>query len=288
MKSAIAPLRDTPAMPRRLDAAASFAGLVGWLQELAVQRNAPGFVVGISGTDSLLAFLACARAMAALGKGDRVLGIHYGAVFPPADKSAEEVARIVGINPSYRWVARSIVPWLQAQAPEARVVTDDSIDYTDDHARWAALFRASLHGVLRTEQLGEGQGYWVVGTRNATEQALGTYSNLSGAASLQPLVHLWKSEVLQLCSTLNVPQLAIDKSRQVDCDCGRYDLAADHIDEVDAILMVRAGQLDQHWLHENMPAELLTKLQAFVEQQIAYAAFKREIPYMPAPDVVCA
>ena len=288
MQANAALIEDLPQAPRVIDPVKSFMGIVGWVMSLARDRGMPGVVVGISGTDSILTFLACAKAYEMLGRGDRVIGVHYGAPFPPVDKTAEEAARILTINPSYRWVARAIVPWLQQQAPKAQVLVESGIDYNDDYQRWAALFRSSLNGISRTEMLTPEQGFWVAGTRNATEEALGTYSNISGAVSLQPIVGLWKSEVLKICQALGVPSLAIDKSRQVDCDCGRYDLAADHIEEVDFILMARQGQLSPAWLQANVEAELLGKLEAFVTDQIRYAAFKKEIPYLPSPAAVVA
>lgn len=267
--------------PRRLDPGEAFGTLTGWLRQTIVDRRVPGLIMGLSGTDSILAFLACAKAFESLGRADRVIGIHYGAPFPPPEKTAAEVERIVAMSPSYRWVARSIVPWLKAAAPGATVMTDSSIDYNDDYQRWAALFRASLNGALRTEPLPEGENYWVVGTRNATEKALGAYSNVSGAVSLQPLLPLWKSEILQLCAWLGVPRQAIEKSRQVDCDCGRFDIAANNIEAVDFVLMARQGLLSRRWLAENIAPDLLPQLESFVDTQIAYAGFKKEIPYTP-------
>ena len=267
-----------PAAPSA-DPLAMFTGLVSWVKDLIVAKQMPGAIVGISGTDSILAFLICARAFAELGKADRVLGVHYGAPFPPTDKTEEQLAKILSVNPSYRWVARTIVPWLRDKAPGAQVVTDDSIDFTDDYQRWASLMRSSLSGASRTEMLDATNCYWVVGTRNATEQALGTYSNISGAVSLQPVMTLYKSDVLKICAGLGVPQLAIDKSRQVDCDCGRYDLAADHIDEVDMLIKLRAGEVGAADI--TMPADLREKLEAFIDQQCDYAGFKTQIPYCP-------
>lgn len=261
------------------DPLAQFNALVSWVKDLALKQNMPGAIIGISGTDSILAFLVCARAFAALGKAERVLGVHYGAPFPPADKTEEQLAKILSVNPSYRWVARSIVPWLRDKAPGAQVVVDDSIDFTDDYQRWASLMRSSLSGASRTEMLDAANCYWVVGTRNATEQALGTYSNISGAVSLQPLINLYKSDILKICAGLGVPQLAIDKSRQVDCDCGRYDLAADHIDEVDMLIKLRAGEVAADAVV--MDAGLREKLEAFIDQQCDYAGFKTQIPYCP-------
>ncbi len=256
-----------------------YNGLVAWMKETIVAKRMPGAIIGISGTDSILAFLICAQAFAELGKADRVIGVHYGAAFPPVDKTPEQVEKILSVNPSYRWVARTIVPWLQTKATGAQVVVDDSIDFADDYMRWATLMRSSLSGASRTEMLDANNCYWVVGTRNATEQALGTYSNISGAVSVQPLINLYKSDILKICAGLGVPQLAIDKSRQVDCDCGRYDLAADHIDEVDALIMLRAGEIAEDAV--SMPADLREKLEAFIDQQCDYAGFKTQIPYCP-------
>lgn len=275
-----------PQAPRQIAPARSFEALVDWCCRLIAEKNCPGLIVGISGTDSILSFMIAATAFQRLGRGDRVVGMHYGAAFPPEGKTAAEIDKIVDMNPSYRWVARVIVPWLQKAMPQAQVMTDSGIDHTDDYQRWAALFRASLNGAMRTEPLADGQNYWVMGTQNATERALGTYSNMSSAASLQPLAHLWKSEILKICQWLDVPQLAIDKSRQVDCDCGRFDLAADHIEEVDAILMARAGQLSPAYLAAHIAPELLARLQAFVDEQLGYGGFKKQIPYIPDADLV--
>ncbi len=272
-------LKPVTSMTTSADPLAQFNGLVAWVKDLIVSKKMPGAIVGISGTDSILAFLICARAFAELGKADRVLGVHYGAPFPPADKTPEQLEKILSVNPSYRWVARSIVPWLRDKAPGTIVTVDDSIDFTDDHQRWASLMRSALSGASRTEMLDAANCYWVVGTRNATEQALGTYSNISGAVSLQPLICLYKSDILKICAGLGVPQLAIDKSRQVDCDCGRYDLAADHIDEVDLLIKLRAGEVAAEAV--SIDADLREKLEAFINQQCDYAGFKTQIPYCP-------
>ena len=272
-------LKPVTSMTTSADPLAQFNGLVAWVKDLIVSKKMPGAIVGISGTDSILAFLICARAFVELGKADRVLGVHYGAPFPPADKTPEQLEKILSVNPSYRWVARSIVPWLRDKAPGTIVTVDDSIDFTDDHQRWASLMRSALSGASRTEMLDATNCYWVVGTRNATEQALGTYSNISGAVSLQPLIGLYKSDILKICAGLGVPQLAIDKSRQVDCDCGRYDLAADHIDEVDLLIKLRAGEVAAEAV--SIDADLREKLEAFIDQQCDYAGFKTQIPYCP-------
>lgn len=49
--------------------------------------------------------------------------------------------------------------------------------------------------------------YFPVGTRNATEQALERRSQVSESVSLLPILELYKTEVLELCAYLGVPQI---------------------------------------------------------------------------------
>lgn len=259
-----------------------FETLVEWCGSLIDQKAAPGFVVGISGTDSILTFLICAEAFRRRGRPERVIGVHFGRGLDP-DLAPERLAKILKLSPMYRWVAREIIPWLQAVAPQAQVWVDAGSADLDDHARWAKLFAISLAGEEKTEMLDGTQNYWVVGTRNATEEALGTYSNLSMAASVQPIIRLWKSDVLRLCRLLSVPEVALSQSRQVDCDCGRFDLAADHIEEVDVLLRRRLGQPVASDTTVKLSGELESQLMTFIEEQVAASGFKREIPYRPDP-----
>jgi hypothetical protein len=100
------------------------------------------------------------------------------------------------------------------------------------------------------------------------------------AASLQPIIHLWKSEILQLSEYLNVPQLAINKSCETDCICGRLSLPARHIKEVDMLLMSRCGELSKNF--ELLPS-LRVQLDKFIDEQIHNNKFKKSIPYTPDP-----
>jgi len=272
--------------PRILDIPASFASLVDWTAQMVLDRKAPGLIIGISGTDSAIAFLACAAAMQRCGRGDRVVGVHYAKPWPPEGSSDQQMAKVLAMAPNFAWEQRILIPWLREQAPEATIVVDGSIDYRSDPHRWADLLKRSLNGAQPTQPLLTDGTFWVVGTRNATEDALLTYSNASRIASVQPLMQLWKSEILQLCTWLGVPQIAIDRSRQMDCDCGRFELAASHIEEVDAILMARGGLIDPAWPEQHLDAELLRALTAFIDEQMTYAGFKREIPYQPGLEVI--
>src|SRR5208283_5800998 len=70
-------------VPRCISPAETFDALVEWFyDEMIIQRGAPGFLVGLSGTDSLVTFLAAAKAFEKAGKPERVFGVHFA---PSAD-----------------------------------------------------------------------------------------------------------------------------------------------------------------------------------------------------------
>lgn len=270
------------AAPRALDPARAFEELVSWIARMAAERECPGLVVGISGTDSALAFLAAARAFERLGRPERVLGIHYAAPWP-GQRTEAEIAKALRLAPDFAWVQRTLMPWLAEQAPGAALEVDASIPWRSDHHRWAALFERSLAGNVPNMPLEKDGTYWVMGTRNRTEEALGTYGALSAAASVQPLVGLWKSEVLRLCGHLGVPAIAVERSRQVDCDCGRFELASEHIEEVDWILMSQHGLLEWDWIEARVAPDLSARLEGFVDEQQRQSNFKALVPYRPEP-----
>jgi NH3-dependent NAD+ synthetase len=256
-------------VPREIQPAETFNALVRWIHdEVIVNRKAPGLLIGISGTDSILAFLASAKAFAMAGRPDRVVGLHFS-------------------DPQESWFQQTIMPWLQQQAPGAQIVVDSSIDARRDGLRWGALLDWSvienpLTGQMRLPH----QRFWVVGTHNATEEALTSYSNVSNAASVQLLTHLWKSEVLKICKFLKVPQIAINKSCDADCVCGRDQLPAAYIPEVDALLMVREGLLSPTYTENTIPASLRQQLNSYIDFQQQTGRFKKAIPYIADASVI--
>lgn len=264
--------------PRTINPANTFEALVQWFyDEIIVRQEAPGFLVGLSGTDSLVTFLAAAKAFEKAGKPERVLGVHFA---PSEDFLYDHPEAEVHL-----WFTNEVIPWLRKQAPNTKVVVDTSIDWRYDGLRWGALMDLSVVSTdrsikMRMMRLPEEQ-YWVVGTRNLTEDVLLNYSNASTIASLQPLIHLWKSEILQVSDYLGVPKIAIDKSCETDCICGRMRLPAQHIPEVDMLLMARREELAWQYVEEKIPLDLQRQLTGFIRAQIDKGKFKKNIPYSP-------
>lgn len=267
-------------IPRTINSANTFDALVDWFHdEMIVKRKAPGFLIGLSGTDSIVSFLAANKAFEKAGKPERVLGVHFA---PSEDFLYDHPEAEIHL-----WFNNEVIPWLRERAPNAKIMVDTSIDWRCDGLRWGMLTDLSVvsNDRGRVMRLPE-ERYWVVGTRNLTEDMLFNYSNASAMASLQPLIHLWKSEILQISTHLNVPQVAIDKSRETDCICGRMRLPAQHIPEVDALLMIRRGELSEKYLEEKITIGLRQQLTKFIDVQIAKATFKQNIPYSPDPLVL--
>ncbi len=276
-----------PAYPRQIDPQKTFDALVEWIHdEIIIKRKAPGLLVGISGTDSIVAFLAAYKAFEKAGRADRVAGIHYG----PSETYLDELDNPTAAE-ALTWFQDSIIPWLRKQAPLAKIEIDTSFDFRRDGMRWGALVDWSVlkpqEKLTSTQQMRMPQDqYWLMGTRNKKEDLLFTYSNASTIASIQPLMHLWKSEILQISKFLGAPEKAIQKSCEADCVCGRDKLAAENIAELEALLMVRLGELSPEYTQSNIPAGLRKVLSGYIDSQIKGSKFKKEIPYTPVTPLV--
>lgn len=265
---------------RVINAEHTFDALVKWFhQDILINRHAPGFIIGLSGTDSLVAFCAASKALELAGMSNRMLGVHFA---PSEDFLYDHPEAEVHL-----WFKEQVFPWINKQYPNAKIIADTSIDWRCDGLRWGALMDMSVvsDGKTRTMRAPEDQ-YWVVGTRNLTESILLTYSNMSSPVSLQPLIHLWKSEILELSKYLELPQVAINKSCETDCICGRQRLMAEHIKEIDMLLMERRGELSEQFIQNNIPNPLRNQLNNFIINQINNSQFKNNLPYKPEQSVV--
>ncbi|MDE1151842.1 MAG: hypothetical protein PW788_04820 [Micavibrio sp.] len=267
-----------PDTPRQLDAEKTFAALVDWIEQKAKAERAPGFIIGLSGTDSILTFLACSAAFTRMGKPDRVLGLNFE--HAAKNEFAGKGEPYLCVKSPDNWVARDILPWLESRCPGALLEIDATIERSDDNKRWGHLFSRAVGANDPRHGLGS-RHYFPVGTRNATEQALGTYSQLSKSVSLLPIVSLYKTEVLALCEYLGVPKIAIEKSREIDCDCGRFEVQANHMHELDLYIMHRHGLLSRAYLQQNIPQDVLMSVAEFYAEETALNNYRPRTPYLP-------
>jgi len=111
----------------------------------------------------------------------------------------------------------------------------------------------------------------VIGTENRSETLLGYFTRFGDAASdIEPICHLYKTQVYELAKALNIPQPLVDKAPSADLWQGQTDeseLGFSYA-EADPILM----QIDRGEIPTGPVAEkVLTKTKT--------AAFKQLVPY---------
>ena len=186
------------------------------------------------GSDSALCFWLCNQVYP-----DRTLGVHFGNALP----------------------CRS---WFESRGRfEMLSPPDGSTSRQRELHRWAMLLDK---GLLELR--------WLVGSRNRTEEEFGTYSLASRLATFLPLAGLWKSEVLQLCDEIGVPQTITDSSRKADPECGRsQEMAEVPLEAIDLFLQAKLGA---------RPADMLSNLSAeqvhYLEGIYQYNQFKKMLP----------
>lgn len=205
----------------------------------------PGFVVGLSGTDSIVAFELMARALSRHGNDKRLVGVHF--------------AKANRKKPT--WFEEHIIPVMKNRWPfyDVRVI---GLKDNCEIDRFAAI-----------QHISKDEGLWTAWPVNATEKRLGKYTILAHAASIWPIEKFWKSEILEVCKWLNIPEIATEMSRLPDCLCGRDELAAENIEIIDDILRFRDIDID------NIGVEKYKTLVAWIKDQKAEFGFKERTPY---------
>ncbi len=118
----------------------------------------------------------------------------------------------------------------------------------------------------------------LIGSRNHTEDILGTYSLASRVATHLPIIGLWKSEVLEMCEHIGMPKEIIEASSLSDPNCGRpAELASIPIKAIDSFCMAVRCQSSENisWNNyvdlSNVPIPYLLGIR---EQNF----FKRSLP----------
>ncbi len=114
----------------------------------------------------------------------------------------------------------------------------------------------------------------LVGTRNRTEDALGTYSLASRVAAFFPIAGIWKSDVIELCEYIGVPEEVIGSSRRADPECGRpKELAEIPVALIDIFLKVGERKLSRKAL-----AALSSGQLRYLERLYTQNSFKKTLP----------
>lgn len=129
--------------------------------------------------------------------------------------------------------------------------------------RWATFISISI-----------AEGRWLTGSRNRSEQVMGSFSLASRVATFLPLANLWKSDVMELCALAGIPTEITDSSRRADPDCGRpKEMSEIPLELIDVFLKVQEGAL--------APASINALTAAQTEYLMGiyqYNQFRRHLP----------
>ncbi|MBI1326019.1 MAG: hypothetical protein GC136_00075 [Alphaproteobacteria bacterium] len=262
----------------------TFNILVAWVEERMKTLQAPGtpgILVGISGTDSIITFLVCAKALENIGRADKMVGLNFEHTLK---NEIDMAGTATCIKDTFNWVAHDILPWLQQKAPQAQIEIDSSLEQSDEDMRWALLRKRTKQGLNPRQGLAGGDYLILAGSRNDTEETLGLYSQSSKCADILPIINLSKTQVLDLCAWLGVPQIAIDKSREVDCDCGRFETQANYMRELDLYIKFKRGEITKEVLEASMDKEALIAVRSFFAEERLTNAHHGDTPYKPPAD----
>jgi len=229
------------------------------------QTPVPGFVMSLSGTDSIIAFLMIYEALRYHGMAHRLQGYHY----------------ISTGRRKPHWFDTDVKPWLHRKCPKSWISTEFPLGGNQDQQRWADLHLRALNhveqdadgNVIEIKPYETGKNFWVAGTINATEFALGTYNIAAKSVSIQPIQTFWKSEIIELCQIFGVPDVAIQAAQLPDCLCGRDELAASNIKLIDDILRFRLDAVQ----HDPV---LIERLFEYIRSRKAQNDFKSRTPYV--------
>lgn len=245
------------------------------------REQAPGVIVGLSGTDSLLSYVICLEAFKQLEQPlENVRGVNFQ--HETHDKDQGKNQRFTcAVTEDTEWIEREIFPWIKERYPEARLEVDKTIKHSKDGARWGAIHDKAKEEVNGRGDLITGTFYFPIGTRNATEDAIGGYTLITKAVSLFPIRKIYKTEVIDLCRYLGVPEIAIEKSRDIDCDCGRFEVQAFKMDQLDTFIMAQRGLIDQNLVAALEPQDLID-VRAFYGEEHELNEYKDDnrIPYI--------
>lgn len=201
-----------------------------------------GFVVGLSGTDSVITYMLLQDVMCNIPF--TVTGVHY----------------VDDYSKPSSFQKNGSLDFVKSLNPESNIIVQQLPNGNHDQFRWADMHYNAANQCL-----------WVVSTMNATEKALGNYSIMNKSASIAPIQSLYKSEIITLCRAHGVPEALIELSELPDCLCGRDEFAAQNIQLIDAVIRNDFGSITD--------LEKLKQASQYVKNMKRDNDFKNRTPY---------
>lgn len=219
----------------QLDCRRESARIVAFIRQVLAKAGYSRLVVGLSGgVDSSL---AASLSVQAVGPENvRGMLLPYQTSNPDSEAHARAMAEQLGVS-CERFEITDMVNSLVAHYPE---MDDRRKGNVMARCRMIALFDQSVQF-----------GGLVAGTSNRTELLLGYFTiHGDGAASLEPIGHLYKCQVRALARHLGVPRAIIEKAPSADLwrgqtDEGELGFTYDEADQILHLLTERGLTADQ-------------------------------------------
>ncbi len=226
---------------RKIDVKHEARRIEEFIREYCQKYGFAKLIIGLSG--GIDSALSAALAVGAVGKENV-----YAILMPSSDSSpdsegdATKVARALGIKHEVREIGFLVEKYFSQIEPQASALRIGN---------WKARCR-----MLMLYDLSAKYNALVVGTSNRTELLVGYFTQHGdGACALEPIGHLYKTEVRQMAQELGLPQCVIDKAPTADLWEGQTDEAELGITypELDEILYLLTEENINIHASENLP-----------------------------------
>ena len=168
-----------------------------------------GIVIGLSGgIDSAVSAALCCRAMG----GDKVLGLILPAAISRAEDTSDAISLCTGLGMAHRTI--SLDPIIAAYR--------DIPDFSDQQKPFGNLMSRIRMTILYYHA--NSRNLLVCGTSNKSEYLLGYFTKYGdGAADIEPILHLYKTEIYSIAGDLNIPDSILKKPPSAGLWAGQTD-----------------------------------------------------------------
>lgn len=236
---------------------------------MAVRKS--GFskvVVGLSG--GIDSAVSCVLAQKALGSPDIYIGL-----FPYGDLNQE------GLDDAKIVVSRLNIPYTNIQTIDIKPLVDPifSLDTSIDDVRKGNIM-ARIRMILLYD-LSKKFRALVLGTENKSEHLLGYFTRFGDEASdIEPIRHLYKTQVIQLAEYLKLPPKIIRKSPTAglwkgQTDEGEFGFTYEEADQILHLYIDMKKSIDEIEI-TGFKKEIVKK----VIDRLNQNSYKRKLPYL--------